>query len=122
MHYNSYHTKFLCKNVLLRQLSFFRNSIGETVSNEEVYSFQNRVYSFLQLVKPHQPDKGMLLAMDISFDGMGCTYILEWALESVSSFITLYAGKFCVVKIFHKNVLANNPCGQEERCGIAALL
>ena len=47
-------------------------------------SFQNQVYRFLQLLRPHTQEHVKLLAMDISFDGLGCTYILEWALESVS--------------------------------------
>ena len=47
-------------------------------------SFQNQVYRFLQLLRPHTPEHDRLLAMDISFDGLGCTYILEWAIETVS--------------------------------------
>lgn len=60
-----------------------RECIGEPVTKKDLESFQNRVYSFLQLVKPHQEGKKRLLAMDISFNGLGCTYILEWAIESV---------------------------------------
>ena len=47
-------------------------------------SFQNRVYQFLQKLEPHTQEHIKLLAMDISFDGLGCTYILEWAVETVS--------------------------------------
>ena len=49
-------------------------------------SFQNRLYGFLQLVKSHK--KGgreyRRLAIDISFDGFGCSFILAWAFETVS--------------------------------------
>ena len=47
-------------------------------------SFQNRVYQFLQKLEPHTPEHKIQLAMDISFDSLGCTYILKWAMETVS--------------------------------------
>ena len=47
-------------------------------------SFENRVYQSLQKLDYHTPEHKRLLAMDISFDGLGCTYILEWAIETVS--------------------------------------
>ena len=78
----------------------FRECIGEPVSKKDLESFQNRVYSFLQLVKPHQEGKKKLLAMDVSFDGLGCTYILEWAIESVIR-IPLYSVYMYNISMFY---------------------
>lgn len=61
------------------------------ITIKEEWSFQNRVYGFLQLVKPHRPNHDKRrLALDISFDGLGCSFILAWAFDTVSCKIILY--------------------------------
>ena len=76
-----------------------------SASDKEVLSFQNRVYGFLQLVKPHRPDHHRLLAIDVSFDGLGCSFILAWVFKSVSTWLLLYfvyTYQVCVLK-FHSH-------------------
>jgi hypothetical protein len=64
----------------------YRSTVGEEVSTEESRSFQNQVYRFTQLVQCHRDDVQRLLALDVAFDGLGCTHILAWAIESVRSY------------------------------------
>ena len=62
----------------------YRYSEGEyldsNTTKQEIMSFQNRLYGFIQLVQ--RLDRRMM-AMDISFDTAGCAFMMSWAFESV---------------------------------------
>uniref|UniRef100_A0A1X7V4H0 Uncharacterized protein n=1 Tax=Amphimedon queenslandica TaxID=400682 RepID=A0A1X7V4H0_AMPQE len=71
------------KDLASRLLSGELGNRKEDIKKDK--SFQNRLYGFLQLVKSHK--KGgreyRRLAIDISFDGFGCSFILAWSFETV---------------------------------------
>ena len=54
--------------------------LESNTSKQEIMSFQNRLYGFIQLVQ--RLDRRMM-AMDISFDTAGCAFMMSWAFESV---------------------------------------
>jgi hypothetical protein len=79
-------------SLLIKTLNEFGyDELATKLSRGEIYestikqerSFQNRIYGFLQLVKRHRPDHKRLMGLDISFDGMGCSFILAWAFDVV---------------------------------------
>ena len=53
-------------------------------------SFKSKVHDFLEQVKTHRENHKHLMAIDVSFDGLGCLFILaNWRFQKVSTFSTI---------------------------------